>query len=683
METTKSIPPSAVDSSPFLLLACAKVGIGDEAVINHLVNFAPQSISFSSLALYPNDGRRTSKTEAYPIHAACMNDNFPDSALRMLIEKYQSCNSSALQHCCLLDAGYMSVMNLYNVKAIQTTQGYPIHHYLSRKKNVNLDMVKLLVESFPAALKSKRGMVPIELALRNKADLAVFQYLLDKSGEEEGSGLLNVLCTPNRATHYDNIPFNIVQLIIKKLPRSLHSRDGFDRLPIHNLCINEWIGWDEELDCQGSDFLKLLQLLVKNFPVSVQAQSRPCKEDGEGALPLHLYLKRTGGYVKYQFDVVEFLVRAFPDALARRDVYGSLPVQMVMCNQEHNIDVIKFILQESPLSSLQSVDTENRNILHLACSEVNANVELIRLLVKSCPEFTRQKDSGGNLPLSTFCQLCSEESEYDEEAVELKRLGILKFLIEDDPESVKVLDNDGSLPLHHALEYGCSSEFCRLLVQAFPGSALQRNLEGKLPIHIACMGNAAKVVNHLVEAEPECINMPTEESEYVGWLPIHLAAISESKDTEELVRCLLAHNCQGIDTPVDDDWDGGYLPLHLACFSNATLPCLQLIYDANPKAVLATLEGGRKVQDIVSDTAHLLSFIEKQLVYVNKADDRRLLSTKMIMANYCSTNHCKTVKLLLEQSSYCWKDILMPFLYTIMKEPFLCILLVNSKIFIS
>lgn len=287
-----------------------------------------------------------------------------------------------------------------------------------------------------------------------------------------------------------------------------------------------------------------------------------------------------------------------------------------------------FILQESPLSSLKSVDSRNRNILHLACSEVDAKVDVVQLLVKSCPEFTRQKDSSGNLPLGTFCQHCSEESEYDKENFELKRLGTLKFLIEDDPDSVKVRDNDGSSPLHHALEYRCSSEFCRLLIEAFPKSALRRNSDGKLPIHIACMGNAAKVVKHLVEAEPECINMPTEESEYVGWLPIHLAAISESKDTEELVRCLLAHNCQGIDTPVDDDWDGGYLPLHLACFSKATLPCLQLIYDANPKAVLATLEGGRKVLDIVSDEAHLQSFVEKQLMYVNKADDRRLLSTQ-------------------------------------------------------
>ena len=629
MEATKSITPSAVDSSPFLLLACAKVGIGDEAVIDHLVNFAPQSISFSSLALYPNDGnRRTSKTEAYPIHAACMNDTFPDSALRMLIEKYQSCNSSALQHCCLLDAGYMSVMNLYNVKAIQTTQGYPIHHYLSRKKNVNLDMVELLVKSFPAALKSKRGMSPIELALRNKADLSVFRYLLEKSGEDEGNALLNVLCTPNRAIHHDSIPFNIVQLIVKKFPRSLHSRDGFDRLPIHNLCANELIGWDEELDCQGSDFLKLLQLLIKNFPISVQAQSRPSKKDGEGALPLHLYLNRSGEYVKYQYDVVEFLVRAFPDALTRRDVYGSLPVQMVMCNQEHNIDVIKFILQESPLSSLQSVDTENRNILHLACSEVNANVELIRLLVKSCPEFTRQKDSGGNLPLSTFCQLCSEESEYDEEAVELKRLGILKFLIEDDPESVRVPDNDGSLPLHHALEYRRSLEFCRLLVQAFPESVKRRDSEGRFPIHIVCVQGDADKVRLLVEAEPDCVNMPIENEEYGGWLPIHLVAISEQKDTEEIVRCLLAHNCKGLDTPVDDEWDTGHLPLYLACHEKVTLPCIQMIYDANPKAILATTGDGGRIADSVSDNVQLLSFVEKQLEYVNKADDRRLLSTQ-------------------------------------------------------
>lgn len=421
-------------------------------------------------------------------------------------------------------------------------------------------------------------MYPIELALRNSADSSVIQYLLEKAGEEEGKVLLNTLLTRNIVTHYDGIPFNIVKSIMKKFPRSLHSRDGFDRLPIHTLCTNELIGYDEDLDCQGSDFFKFLQLLVKNFPISVQAQSRPNKEDGKGALPLHLYLNRSGEYVKYQYDVVEFLVRAFPDALERRDrPNGSLPVQMVMCNQEYNIDVIKFILQESPLSSLLSVDSENRNILHLACSEVDAKAELIQLLVKSCPELTRQKDNSGNLPLCTFCRICSEDSEFDEEAVELKRLGILKFLIEDDPESVLVPDNVGSLPLHHALEYGCSLDFSKLLIQAFPDSVMRRNSEGKLPIHIACMHWQldAAIVKLIVEAEPECINMPSEEEEFVGWLPLHLAAISTSKETAtEIVRCLLAHNCQGLDMLVGDEWDN-YLPLHLACQNEATLPCIQ------------------------------------------------------------------------------------------------------------
>lgn len=128
VEAIKGIPLSAVESSPFLLLACAKVGIGDEEIINHLVNFAPQSLNFSSYALYPKyggevmykvkpDGSRghavQKKSKAYPIHAACMNVHFPDSALRVLIEKYLLCNCSALQHSCSLDTGYMNV-NMHN-----------------------------------------------------------------------------------------------------------------------------------------------------------------------------------------------------------------------------------------------------------------------------------------------------------------------------------------------------------------------------------------------------------------------------------------------------------------------------------------------------------------------------------------------------------------------------------------
>ena len=88
---TKFIPQSAVTSSPFLILACTKVGKKDENIINHLVEFAPQSVSFSSDVLHPK-GQGGTKTKAFPIHAACMNECFPDAALRMLVEK----NPSAL-----------------------------------------------------------------------------------------------------------------------------------------------------------------------------------------------------------------------------------------------------------------------------------------------------------------------------------------------------------------------------------------------------------------------------------------------------------------------------------------------------------------------------------------------------------------------------------------------------------
>lgn len=53
-----------------------------------------------------------------------------------------------------------------------------------------------------------------------------------------------------------------------------------------------------------------------------------------------------------------------------------------------------------------------------------------------------------------------------------------------------------------------------------------------------------------------------------------------------------------------------------------------MIYDANPKAILVTTDGGGRIVDSVRNKAQLLSFVEKQLMYVNKTGDRRLLSTQ-------------------------------------------------------
>ena len=589
---TKSIPQSAVTSSPFLILACTKVGKKDENIINHLVEFAPQSVSFSSDVLHPK-GQGGTKTKAFPIHAACMNECFPDAALRMLVEK----NPSALEHTtCILDTGRTDLFGALMRGRVVTTKGLPLQHYLSRRENVNLDIVKLLAGVYPDALKQE-GLCT--LSLENNADIGIIEYLLKTTEEKEGNMLLHTACSLEFG-----VASQVVQMIIEKFPQSLKTRDGFHCIPIHTLCKNCSFEF-HSIDMGGDNhFYNVLELLIKHFPES--AQTEVGGKGDKGTLPLHQYLSKDSE--DYQLNVVQLLVRAFPGVLGKfsgSDSGRLLPIQMAILNQQCNYKTIKFLFESSP-SSLFS----------------------------------------GRLPISTFCSNMIDYDEYDvDEDTKVERLKILKFLVEHDPGSVKLADNNGYLPIHNAVlgDGDESNEICQLLITCFPESLNQRDGDGMLPIHRACRSEGkSSLVKHIVETMPECINIPSEEQEFFGWLPLQLAANSGSDDSDETVRCLLANNCEGLTTSITFGIGGGITPLHLACYTECkiVLPCVQAIYDAHPASIfLQDDEEGLTPPDIAGLRIHTnyiggresdesaASFFDKQLSYVRNANDNPLLMT--------------------------------------------------------
>ena len=88
--------------------------------------------------------------------------------------------------------------------------------------------------------------------------------------------------------------------------------------------------------------------------------------------------------------------------------------------------------------------------------------------------------------------LCSNE-DLDEEI----GLEILKLLIKRCPESVKHAANgNGMIPLHLAAMKQ-SPEFCRILIEAYPGSERMTNNNGVLPFQVACQCNAVATVKYI------------------------------------------------------------------------------------------------------------------------------------------------------------------------------------------
>ena len=259
--------------------------------------------------------------------------------------------------------------------------------------------------------------------------------------------------------------------------------------------------------------------------------------------------------------------------------------------------------------------------LHSICFNKNVTLCMVQLLIDAYPESVSHENNKACMPLH---YLCSNEKLNDEVGLE-----ILKLLLERFPESVRHAARDGVLPIHFAAAYQ-SPEFCRILIQAYPGSEqMVADGSGMLPFHLACASNTVATAEYLYQLYPESINVANN----YGSHPIHYAVRglkdrSNPEDVIEVMRFLL--DC---DPNVVLQKFYGKLPLYWVCNEatndntqqrlNAHLKVLRILYDAHPEAI----ESNEVTSDIHSFCEEVQSYINAQLTYARQARDLRQMNT--------------------------------------------------------
>ena len=95
------------------------------------------------------------------------------------------------------------------------------------------------------------------------------------------------------------------------------------------------------------------------------------------------------------------------------------------------------------------------------------------------------------------------------------------MLVEAWPDSVKIQDEEGRLPLHYALYYpGYIIEVIQLLVECWPESLQVTDDEGNLPLHVACWSKASpNIISYILHLYPQAVHFKNEYME----LPLHHA----------------------------------------------------------------------------------------------------------------------------------------------------------------
>ena len=116
--------------------------------------------------VYPNAaGIRTTyfctyrENAVYPLHLCCYNENCPSSVIKIVYEKYPV----AIFEFSLVKSGLECGIDHF-------IEGLPIHYYLSRSSNVDIDTVKMLVQAYPDSLitgDDEMGCYPIHALLCN------------------------------------------------------------------------------------------------------------------------------------------------------------------------------------------------------------------------------------------------------------------------------------------------------------------------------------------------------------------------------------------------------------------------------------------------------------------------------------------------------------------------------------
>jgi ankyrin repeat protein len=257
---------------------------------------------------------------------------------------------------------------------------------------------------------------------------------------------------------------------------------------------------------------------------------------------------------------------------------------------------------------------------------------MVQLLIDAHPESLDRANNEGITPLHAV----SKNKNLNDSAA----VNILGLILERCPDAARRTAGgvggqlaNGYLPIHLAVVSSKSVEFCRMLIEAYPGSE-RIAAKGVLPLlHIACRECAVVTAEYLLKLYPESINVADERGSY----PIHYAILGLKKRTNpaaavEIVQLLLDYDSNEA-LQKSQKQSPLVASFYIACNHrnnpskfNAAVKILHLLYDAHPEAI----EDNEITSNIDRRVVprEIQTFINTQLTYARQARDSTLMSTR-------------------------------------------------------
>ena len=348
----------------------------------------------------------------------------------------------------------------------------------------------------------------LELCGSENLSLVTLQEMINTLGPRVSSQ--NQLCF-HRACYNEKVTLKMVQILYHTLPGALRLRDNDGCLSIHWLCLNKNLDETTSLD--------ILQFMLHNDPTLLR------EVDESGYLPIHFAVDNKST------SFCNILIDAYPESLRIESDDGWLPIHYACeCgNRDDTADTIQYMLELDP----ELINAENSDgYLPIHRAAMNGGTKLIELLLKFGPDAaTKENNDGGRwLPLHLACiydtNLSSIQVLYDSypEAILARtdsgrtpldnarseentiNVDFLETQLEyarqaQDMTAMTTLDENGWLPLQHALKGNASLGSIKLLLRGDPAALQEVDRKGAYPLHIACEFSSVKVVKYLVDID--------------------------------------------------------------------------------------------------------------------------------------------------------------------------------------
>lgn len=281
------------------------------ALVEKLVRLAPDSIQIRN-----KDGN-------LPLHIACKSSrkDLPSDVVRLLLQAYPGGAQ---------------------VKATHYAQ-LPLH--LACRGSVSHQLVSDLVQIYPRAtyVKDKTGSLPLHLAMRVDASIETINLLIEANPTSlkviPSQELRSYIARGNRQSFlwlhkaiYNGFSINLVNLLVKFLPKELLKRDTDGMLPLHHAC-------QSKCPCYH-DYVETLLNTNKKF-----LRRQISTKDNSQRLPLHRLAMNSNTVPK---NLVRRIVDVYPESVSSRDKYGMIPFHYACLNPSTTVELLLYFLLHSP-----------------------------------------------------------------------------------------------------------------------------------------------------------------------------------------------------------------------------------------------------------------------------------------------------------------------------------------------